>query len=384
MTCFCLPVRKTISPAVFLFLTVRDRFVLINNIPNFAFQQKEMKHKTFRKLLFFAGILFVAGIVFLINIFFSLHISPGDDEIILYIPERASYPQAMDSIKARLPVKHPGAFDWIAKRKNYPANVKPGRYVISHKMSYIEIINMFRSGDQAPVNITFNNVRTINDLAGRVGGRISADSASIARFLEDPDNYSGDGFERETIISVFIPDTYRFFWNTGPKEFYTRMLREYRRFWNEERLNRAREIGLDPVEVSTLASIVDDEAARSDEKTRIAGVYINRLERGIPLQADPTVKFALGDFSITRVLRRHLNVDSPYNTYKHNGLPPGPIGCPTIESIDAVLNAEKHDFIYFVAKADFSGYHHFSRTLTEHNRYAAVYQRELNKRKIFR
>ena len=162
------------------------------------------------------------------------------------------------------------------------------------------------------------------------------------------------------------------------------MLREYRRFWNEDRLNKAGETGLDPVEVSILASIVDDEAARSDEKPRIAGVYLNRLKRGIPLQADPTIKFALADFSMTRVLRRHLNVDSPYNTYKYRGLPPGPIGCPTIESIDAVLNAEKHDFIYFVAQADFSGYHHFSRTLAEHNRYAAIYQRELNKRKIFK
>ena len=279
-----------------------------------------MKHKAFKTLLFLTGLLFLAGTVLLINIFFSLHISPGDDEIVLYIPERASYPQAMDSIKAHLPVRHPRSFDWIAKRKNYPANVKPGRYVISHKMSYLEIINMFRSGDQVPVNITFNNIRTINDLAGRVGGRISADSASIAGFLEDPHNYSGDGFGRETIISVFIPNTYKFFWNTGPAEFYSRMLREYRRFWDEDRLNKAREISLSPVEVSTLASIVDEEAAKSDEKPRIAGVYLNRLKRGIPLQADPTIKFALADFLVTRVLRRHLNVDSPYNTYKYNGL----------------------------------------------------------------
>ncbi len=343
-----------------------------------------MKKLTLRSLLLLAGFLFSAGIIFILKIFFSLNISPGENEIVLYIPEGASYQQAMDSIKAHIPVRHPGSFDWIAKRKNYPANVKPGRYVIAHKMSYIEIINMFRSGDQVPVNITFNNIRTIHDLAAKIGGQISADSASIVDFLLDPGNYSADGFNRENIISVFIPDTYQFFWNTGPDDLYSRMLREYRRFWNEDRLSKAKEIGMKPVEVCTLASIVDDEAAKSDEKPRIAGVYINRLRKGIPLQADPTIKFAINDFSVTRVLRRHLAVDSPYNTYKYSGLPPGPIGCPTISSIDAVLNAEQHDFLYFVAKADFSGYHHFSRTLSEHNRYAAIYQRELNKRRIFR
>ncbi len=343
-----------------------------------------MKKLILKSLLLLTGLLFSVAVIFIIKIFFSLNISPGENEIVLYIPEGASYQQAMDSIKSHIPVKYPGYFDWIAKRKNYSANVKPGRYVIKHKMSYIEIINMFRSGDQAPVNVTFNNVRTLYDLAAKIDGQISADSASIVDFLLDTVNYSGDGFKRENIISVFIPNTYQFFWNTGPDDLYSRMLREYRRFWNQGRLDKAKEINMNPLEVCTLASIVDGEAAKSDEKPRIAGVYINRLRKGIPLQADPTIKFAINDFSVTRILKRHLAVDSPYNTYKYNGLPPGPIGCPTISSIDAVLNAEKHDFLYFVAKADFSGYHHFSMTLSEHNRYAAIYQRELNKRKIFR
>jgi UPF0755 protein len=162
------------------------------------------------------------------------------------------------------------------------------------------------------------------------------------------------------------------------------MLREYRKFWNDERIKKSESIGLTPLEVSVLASIVDEEALKGDEKPRIAGVYLNRLKRGIPLQADPTVKFAVNDFTINRILYKHLEIDSPYNTYKHSGLPPGPIGCPSIEGIDAVLNAEKHDFLYFAAKPDFSGYHNFSRTLTEHNRYAAQYRRELNRRKIYR
>lgn len=331
-----------------------------------------------------AGLLIAVGIVLIIRLLFGMHISPNGQEIILYIPEGASYSQAMDSIRTNVPLRHPKSFDWIARQKNYPANVKPGRYIIGHKMSYVEIINMFRSGNQAPVNVTFNNIRTLYDLADKIGGQISADSASIIDFLLNSDNYLKDGFTKETVIAVFIPDTYQFFWNTGPDALYSRMLREYRRFWNDERRAKAKEINLNPPEVSTLASIVDEEAARSDEKPMIAGVYINRLRRGIPLQADPTIKFVLDDFTITRVLRRHLQIDSPYNTYKNNGLPPGPIGCPTIESIDAVLNAEKHDYLYFVAKADFSGYHHFSRTLSEHNRYAYIYQKELNKRRIFR
>jgi len=343
-----------------------------------------MKSRPFRLILLLVGIVLSAGIVLVIKLLLGSNIETDGNEIVLYIPEGSSYEQAMDSIKAHVPVKHPAAFDWIAKRKNYPSNVKPGRYVIDKKMSYVEIINMFRSGNQAPVNVTFNNIRTIYELADKIGGQISADSASIIDFLMDPDMYSKDGFTPENVISVFIPDTYQFFWTTEPEALYSRMLREYKRFWNDDRKAKAMELNMEPVDISILASIVEEEAAKSDEKPRIAGVYINRLKRGIPLQADPTIKFAINDFTVTRVLRRHLEVDSQYNTYKYSGLPPGPVRCPSVQSIDAVLNAEKHDYLYFVAKADFSGYHHFSRTLSEHNKYASVYQRELNKRRIFR
>ncbi len=204
------------------------------------------------------------------------------------------------------------------------------------------------------------------------------------KFLSDEGNYLSDGFNRETVIALFIPNTYEIYRNTDARGLYTRMLREYRLFWNEKRLDKAREEGLDPIQVSILASIIDDEVAKPDEKPRIAGVYLNRLKQGIPLQACPTIKFALNDFTITRILYKYLQIDSPYNTYKHSGFPPGPIGCPSIEGIDAVLNAEKHDYLFFAAKADFSGYHNFSRTLAEHNHYAAIYQKELNKRRIFR
>lgn len=315
---------------------------------------------------------------------FGVSIHPEGNRSVIHIPDSSSYEQAMDSVLSSLEIKNPDFFRKIAALKHYPLLVKPGRYVIDKGYSCNSLINMLRSGRQSPVKITFNNVRTLNEIAGKIGGQIEADSGSIMEFFSDTANYVNDGFRKENVISVFIPDTYEFYWNTSAKGMYSRMLREYRKFWNKERLGKAKELGITPIEVSILASIIDDEVAKPDEKSRIAGVYLNRLRRGIPLQACPTIKFALNDFTITRVLYKHLIIDSPYNTYKHAGFPPGPIGCPSIEGLDAVLNAEKHDYLYFAAKADFSGYHNFSRTLAEHNRYANQYQRELNRRRIFR
>ncbi len=326
----------------------------------------------------------IAGACIIYNLIFGPSVRPLNENRAIYIPGGATYNQAIDSIEANLSIRNLKVLEWVARKKGYPGLVKPGKYVINNSLSYSELINILRSGRQTPVRITFSNVRTLNDLAGRFGGQIEADSAQIMAFLSDPENYRNDGFKRENVISVFIPDTYEFYWNTGPGKLYSRMFQEYKKFWNSDRLSKCAQEGLTEAEVSVLASIIDYEVSKADEKPRIAGVYLNRLRRGIPLQADPTIKFALNDFKITRILNRHLVVDSPYNTYKHSGLPPGPIGCPSAESIDAVLNAEKHEYLYFAAKADFSGYHNFSRTLSEHNRYAAQYQRELNKRKIFR
>ena len=340
-----------------------------------------------KKLIyFFSGFLLLAFIClwFLYRLFFGISIRPNGERSVIYIPEGATYSQAMDSVKSVLEIRNHKVFEWVAKKKNYPARVKSGRYVIDKGLSYNTLINILRSGRQTSVKITYNNIRTLNDLAGKIGGQIEADSAQIIYFLSDPENYKKDGFTREDVISVFIPNTYEFFWNTGAGGLYKRMLKEYKKFWDEERLDKAQELKLSPVEVTILASIIDDEVTKKDEKPRIAGVYLNRLKRGIPLQACPTIKFALNDFTITRVLYKHLQIDSPYNTYKHSGFPPGPIGCPSVEGIDAVLNAEKHDYLFFAAKSDFSGYHNFSRTLSEHNRYAAQYQKELNKRKIYR
>lgn len=343
-----------------------------------------MKKKNLVFILTGMGTVALVIILMISSILFGVSVKIENGNRIIYIPTGASYSQVVDSMETNLAIKNLKIFEWIAKKKNYPALIKPGRYVIDKDLSYNKLINILRAGRQTPVRITFNNLRTLNQIAGKFDKQIEADSSRIISFLSDESNFISDGFRKENIVALFIPNTYQFYWNTDAKGLYTRMLKEYRLFWNDERLAKAKEKGLDPKEVAILASIIDDEVSKQDEKPRIAGVYLNRLKRGIPLQACPTIKFALNDFTITRVLKKYLLVDSPYNTYKHNGFPPGPIGCPSVEGIDAVLNAEQHDYLYFAAKADFSGYHNYSRSLAEHNRYAAIYQKELNKRKIFK
>lgn len=343
-----------------------------------------MKHKKILFSLTGAGIVALIVLILIYGSLFGKNIIASKINKVVYIPTGSSYEQVINSLESKLSIKNRKAFEWLAKEKKYPMSIKPGRYVIDKDLSYNSLINLLRSGKQTPVKITFNNVRTLNQIAGKIGKQIEADSSKIIGFLSDSSNFKADGFNRENIISIFIPNTYEFYWNTNAKGLYTRMLKEYRLFWNDQRLLKAREKGLDPKEVSTLASIIDDEASRPEEKPRIAGVYLNRLKRGIPLQADPTIKYALNDQSISRILKKDLLIDSPYNTYKHPGFPPGPIGCASVDGIDAVLNAENHDYLYFAARADFSGYHNFSKTLSEHNRNATLYQKELNKRKIFK
>jgi len=334
----------------------------------------------------------LAGLALVIIIFtmlfsrllFEKSVFPKEDSVVLVISTGSSYSNVLDTLNAHLLIKNKRAFNWLVKRKKYPDLIKPGRYLVNNPKSINELIDMLRSGNQTSVRVTFNNIRTMEQLAERFGRQLEIDSVDFMMFFSDVSNYSKDGFTKENIISIFIPNTYDFFWNTDAKGIYTRMLREYNRFWNSERTEKAEKLGLTRSDVSILASIIDDEVNKKEEKPVIAGVYLNRLKRGMLLQACPTIKFAMNDFTITRVLNVHLQVESPYNTYKYKGLPPGPVGCPSIEGIDAVLNAENHDYLFFVAKADFSGYHNFSRTHAQHNRYAADYQRELNRRRIFR
>lgn len=305
-------------------------------------------------------------------------------EYVLYVPENASYEQVLDSLIANNVLESLKAFKWVAKKKSYGLAVKPGRYVLKKGMISNQIVNMLRSGLQTPLDVTFNNVHFKEELAGKVSKYLQADSLSILNLFYDEKQIEAYGFTPETYRAMFIPNTYEFYWTTTAREFAARMKTEYDRFWNSERRKKAEELNLTPVEVTTLASIVQSETAKREELATVAGLYINRLKRGQLLQADPTVKYAVGDFSLKRILNSHLEIDSPYNTYKYAGLPPGPINFPETASIDAVLNYEKHKYIYMCAKEDFSGYHNFAATLAEHNRNAAKYRRALDANKIFK
>ena len=269
------------------------------------------------------------------------------------------------------------SFSFLSKLMNYSENIKPGRFLLERNMNNMEAIRRLRAGDTEPVNITFNNIRTIQELGSKITKNLLMTEEEFNAALTEYLGTNDLGFTSETVISLFIPNTYEVYYSTTAKDLIERMEREYRAFWNEDRIGKAEKTGLSMIEVSTLASIVQGETMKADEKSRVAGLYLNRLRKNMLLQADPTVKFAVNDFSLKRVLKEHTEVDSPYNTYKYAGLPPGPINMPSISSIDAVLNFESHNYVYMCAKEDFSGYHNFAVNYDEHLINARKYQRQL-------
>ena len=273
-------------------------------------------------------------------------------------------------------------FKVMADYRKYPENMKSGRYAIEPHMTNRDLLNRLRLGKQAPIRITFTSVRLMNELTSRLSDQLMIQEEQLLPLLKDKNLCESLGFDTITIKTMFIPNTYEVYWNISAEKLMERMKREYEVFWNENRLKKADNLRLSPVDVSILASIVEEETAVADEFPVVAGLYINRLYKGWKLQADPTVKFAVGDFSLRRILYAHLEVESPYNTYLYEGLPPGPIRIPSIQCIDAVLNYTKHNYMFMCAKDDFSGRHNFAVTLHEHNRNAERYQVELNKRGI--
>lgn len=275
-----------------------------------------------------------------------------------------------------------GSFKQLAGFMKYPAHIKTGRYAVEKGMGNWELLNRLRRGLQTTTLVTFNNIRFKEDLAARFDEQLMLDKDELLVLWNDSLYCDSLGFSIQTLPLLFIPNTYELYWNVPPKKLMRRMLREYNAFWNKQRKQKAAELGLTPVEVAILASIVEEESAAADEYPIIAGLYLNRLKAGIPLQADPTVKYAVGDFTLQRILFEHLEIDSPYNTYKHIGLPPGPLRIPTLQGVDAVLNYTKHRYLYMCAKEDLSGRHNFAKTLAEHNRNANRYRMELNRRKI--
>ncbi len=303
------------------------------------------------------------------------------DQGYLYIPTGSNLDDVVAIIKAQQILNNTESFKWVASKMNFK-NIKPGKYKITKGLSNIELVRLLRSGKQEPIKLTFQNIRLKTDFAGYIGKNFEIDSSAFLNMLDSIDLVRQYGFDEETIFCMFIPNTYELYWNTSKEKFFERMQKEYVKFWNTERLAQAKAIGLSPVQVSILASIVDQEALLNREMVRIAGVYMNRLNRGIKLEADPTVIFANGDFTVKRVLYKLLQKDSPYNTYKYIGLPPGPICMPSVAAIDAVLHFEKHNYIYFCAKEDFSGLHNFASNVTEHQMNARKFQQALNNRGI--
>jgi len=284
-------------------------------------------------------------------------------------------------------LRNPDALETVKFLKDYSGNVKAGKYLLEHDMSSNDLINILRSGGQVPIKLVINSCRNFNELSGILGSQMQVDSIAFLKALNDESIRKHYGFNKNTYYSLFLPNTYDIYWTKTPEEFIERMAAEFKKFWNEDRKAKAKKLKLSQSEIVTIASITQEEQLGHPEEWKtIAGLYLNRVRKGMALESDPTIKFAINDFTVKRVLNKHKESTkkNPYNTYHHAGIPPGPIRMPDIRAVDAVLNAEKHNYIFMCAKKDFSGYHHFSTTLKEHNLHARAYQSELNKRRIFK
>lgn len=322
--------------------------------------------------------LFVLGIVVVILLFF---IPNGEEQFgKLNISEDSSYETIMQDIKENGHVKNFFSFKIAAQILDFKGNIKKGKYTFLDSDNNFEIIRKLRRGQHFPVKFTFNNIRTKGQLVKKLDGKFLFERKELENLLDNRTFLSTFGLTPETAISIFIPNTYELYYDINAEQFFNSMYKQYNRFWNDKREQQAQSIGLSKSEVITLASIVEEENFKEVEKGMIAGLYMNRLQKGMKLQADPTVKFALQDFSITRITGDDLLKDSPYNTYLYTGLPPGPIRIPETSTIDSVLNYRRHDYIYMCAKEDFSGRHNFAKTYNEHLKNAARYHKALNGR----
>ena len=305
----------------------------------------------------------------------------------VYIPSEATFDEVLIAVSPF--IKNGKSFEWVAKQKNYPNKIKSGHYILKSGMNNNDLVDLLRSGEQTPIKVSFNNQDTIEKLAGRIAEQIEADSTELVNTILDVSFLKNNELTKKTILGIFIPNSYELYWNTSPEKFRDRMLKEYKRFWNKDRTAKAERLNLSKNEVITLASIVQKETANISERPTVAGLYLNRLRSRWPLGADPTIIFALKqkygqDKVYKRVLNKDLEIDSPYNTYKNQGLPPGPIAMPDISSIDAVLNDKRHQYYYMCASVTKLGYHEFAKTLEQHNRNAAKYHRWVSQQGINR
>jgi len=351
----------------------------------------ESRKSVFKKILqwLLALLILTGGIVVYIayQTVYVPNVSTGDKRSeMICIPTGSDFEDVVRILSDSGILRNKESFIRLAELKKYKNNVKPGRYRILANINNNKLINLLRAGIQEPINVTFHNIRKKEQLVSVVCRKLEVDSTELSALLNNDNYLKGNvGLKSQDVLSLFIPNTYQFKWNTSAKQFVNRMEYEYKRFWNSERKAKAKKIGLTPTQVSILASIVQAEQLQfPEERPIIAGLYLNRLRIGMPLQSDPTVVFAIGDFTITRVLDKDKAINSPYNTYMYTGLPPGPIYLPDISSIDAVLTPFKNDYLYMCAKEDFSGKHNFAKSLAEHNRNAQKYRSALTKCNILR
>ena len=343
-----------------------------------------------KKIITIISVVLITGLIIygfiLVRQIFSDNTKFSENQVYVYVPTDSNYEDVKKIIAPY--IENMNRFEMVAEKRNYPENVKPGRFLLTKGMNSYNLVKSLRSN--VPVNLAFNNQERLENFAGRVGSQIEADSLSLLKSFKDSIFLKENGFTEENVLAMFIPNTYELYWNTSAEKFRDKMIKEYRNFWNKERVAKAAKQGLTQIEATILASIVHKESVKKDERPRIAGVYLNRLRLQMPLQADPTVIYAIkkksNDFDqvIKRVFYNDLTMSSPYNTYMNIGLPPGPIAMPDITALEAVLNPEKNNYIYFCASVDRFGYHEFAATLEEHNKNAKKYSDWINSQGVKR
>ena len=344
-----------------------------------------MKNKNFLAVGLIIGSMLVSSFSFYFwQVVYTPNILIDKEDLVFNIPTGANFKYVQNSLYDLGIVNDLVSFSFLSKLKRYDQSIKPGSYLLQADMSNRDAINMLRSGDQVPIKLTYSNARSLEVLAAKIASYLEFDSATMISNLSNSDVASSYGFTKETFLCMFLPNTYEVYITDQPIVVLDRIYSAYKIFWNPERMAKAEALNLTPEEVIVLASIVDAETNQMDEAPTVAGVYINRLNKNIKLQADPTLIFAMGDYTIKRVLYKHMQVDSPYNTYKYAGLPPGPINLPSIAAIEAVLNYAKSDYLYFCANPDFTGNHIFARNLSQHNKNARLLHLALNKKKIYK
>jgi UPF0755 protein len=347
-------------------------------------QQQKPTSGRFKKFIIAFVVIIVLALAGTGVIYYLKYFGPNvtDNEDYLYIKTGSTYQDVYKTIQDQHIVNDTTSFNWSAINMKYPGRIKAGKYRLEKGMSNRALINRLASGTQEPVKVTIKNLRLKEQFAGFLATKLEPDSMAMIMLLDSASFVEKYGFNTDNVYTMFLPDSYEFYWNTSPQKFFDKMYANYQKFWTPGRKAKAEAINLSPIQVSILASIVDAEALHDDEMPAIAGLYLNRLRTNRKLQADPTVIFATGDFTIKRVLNRYLLTNSPYNTYLYTGLPPGPIMMPSQNAVNAVLNYQKSDYIYMCAKEDFSGYHNFAVTEADHLVNARKFQQALNERNI--